>query len=306
MIPLALLAAVGGALYKNNQKKKQQESENAERQARINYYNSKAAEKDQDFGYLLQQINSAFSDSNSENGASLKLTGGDGATGDAAGQSQGSGLSRKDMIRMAVKAKYGIDIPKTQQELQQENSRKIEQDITKNELETMSKQLPKLDQAYQSIGQLEDLYNKGATPDQNPIMARLTGIPDAVRAKMGFNPNLNSYMNNRKAFAGLIAKGGFGESGMLTNQDIERVVSALPSSGSTPDEAKLGFAEVKKLLGAARDRFENTKRRYTGGESSGFQQVSEKRVRVKSPDGKTGSVPESQLEGALAKGYEVY
>ncbi len=148
----------------------------------------------------------------------------------------------------------------------------IDTEVSKKELMSQAQALPKLEQALQSVTQLEDLFYKGATPDTGAMAARITGPFDVIKARSGFNPNLNSYLNNRKAFAGLIAKGGFGEAGILTNQDIERVVSALPSASSTKEEAKIGFQEVKILLQSARDRFEKRKQEYSG--RSGMKQPS--------------------------------
>ena len=75
-------------------------------------------------------------------------------------------------------------------------------------------------------------------------------------------------MNNRAGFSGLIAKGGFGEAGMLTQQDIERIKKLLPTSSSTAEEAPLAFKEINEILSSARVRFETAKSKYTGVQES--------------------------------------
>lgn len=169
---------------------------------------------------------------------------------------------------VSVKGKTYKDPTYKRQETQEELSRELKQDIRKKELTQAASMLPKLDQAVQSIDQLEALYHKGATPDKFGLIARATGPFDWIGAKTGINPDLNNYMDNAKAFSGLIAKGGFGEAGMLTNQDIKRVVSALPGPGSSKSEVKGKFSEIRKLLKNARSNFERTKREYIGTEQS--------------------------------------
>ncbi len=183
----------------------------------------------------------------------------------------GLGVDSGKILRGLISKKFGIPYEElmTPEEKQNKRTDTLQGEIAKKELSSMATMLPKLDQAFQAANQLEDLYYKGATPDANPLKARLTGIPDAILAKSGGNPQLNAYMNNLKAFSGLISKGGFGEAGMLTQQDIERVINAFPTSSSSAEEAKLGFAEVKKILGAARSRFENTKKNYISGGMTG-------------------------------------
>jgi len=146
-----------------------------------------------------------------------------------------------------------------------DRAQELSDEIAKKELMAMAALLPKLGQASQAVDQLENLFYEGAKLDKNPIAARLTGPFDAAAAKAGFNSALNIYMNDRKAFAGLIAKGGFGEAGMLTKDDITRAVASLPNAGSTLEEAQRGFLEVKTLLSAARNRYLQKKEEYLSG-----------------------------------------
>lgn len=135
------------------------------------------------------------------------------------------------------------------------------------ELSEMQKTLPKLDQASKALGQLETLFYEGFQPTQDPVKARtVQGISAAVSSRAGFNPKGQAYLNNRKAFAGLIAKGGFGEAGMLTDQDIKRVTNALPNEFSTAEEAKTAFGEIKKILSSARKSYEQKRGQVFGGD----------------------------------------
>ena len=192
------------------------------------------------------------------------------------------------------------------QETQEERTANLSDEIAKKELSTMTTLLHKLDQADQAVMQLETLFKGGASPDKNPVVARVSGVADYLGAKSGFNPKLNAYLNNRKAFAGLIAKGGFGEAGMLTNQDIERVVSALPGSSSTPEEAKIGFQEVRNLLSSARKRFEDKKSQYLKSpqqnldSDSQLLQPKSEFVTIQDPTGKTIQISRQE---AIQRGY---
>ena len=136
------------------------------------------------------------------------------------------------------------------------------------ELKKMQEGLPKLDTANSALDQLESIYYKGFSPDKNPLIARVTGFGDSAAANVGINPSGNRYLQNRKAFAGLIAKGGFGETGVLTQQDIDRVVNVLPNEYATEKEAKLAFDEVRKILKGARARYETKKASVFKGQSS--------------------------------------
>jgi len=149
---------------------------------------------------------------------------------------------------------------------------KLDQDLKKQELMEMTKLLPKLDQAGQSVGQLKELYYKGVSPiDVQPgdaqaaFKARYAGLPRSAAALIGLNPSLRQYQKQRQGFSGLIAKGGFGEAGMLTNQDIQRIASMLPTESSTKAEAELAFTEVSKILQSARQRYEAKRNQYVSG-----------------------------------------
>ena len=152
---------------------------------------------------------------------------------------------------------------------QDERGVELEDAIAKDELSQMSKALPKLDQADQAAKQLQDLYGQAVDPGSvkegdvmGGLMYRASQIPKTATAMVGANPELNRYSANRKAFSGLISKGGFGEAGMLTQQDIERVASILPNEYSTKEESDIAWREIQALLGSARNRFNEKKDSY--------------------------------------------
>jgi len=154
----------------------------------------------------------------------------------------------------------------------EERGIELEDEVAKSELTSMSKALPKLDQADQAAGQLKGLYDRAVKPESvekgdlfGGLMYRASGIPKTVMGMSGANPELNRYSADRKAFSGLISKGGFGEAGMLTQQDIERVASILPNEYSTKEESDIAWEEVKNILGSARKRFEEKKNSYKQG-----------------------------------------
>ena len=150
-----------------------------------------------------------------------------------------------------------------------ERTNKLQDEIDKKELSSMATNLPKLDQAFQAAGQLKSLFYKAVQPKSvkkgdvlGGVAARVSGPFQSGASAIGANPLLNRYLANRKGFSGLIAKGGFGEAGMLTQQDIDRIVAILPDAGSTKEEADQSFTEIEELLGAARKRFEDKKSAY--------------------------------------------
>lgn len=148
------------------------------------------------------------------------------------------------------------------------NAEKEMKKLDVKELSEMQKALPKLDQANTTLDQLEKKYYEGLNPDKNPLNARAGGLSRKIAAASGFNPAAKTYMNNKKAFAGLISKGGFGETGVLTQQDIERVTAALPNEYSTKEEAAQAFEEVRSILKAARGRYEDKRKSVLGNKKS--------------------------------------
>lgn len=145
----------------------------------------------------------------------------------------------------------------------QSSEDKIKEAVTKSELTSAAGILPKMDQAQEAVKMLKEQYYKGFTPMdvqkgdiKGGLKARISGIGQSAMSAAGANPDLNVYKSNRGAFASLISKGGFLEAGVLTNQDIERVLKAVPDEGSTKKEADTKWQEVEGILGKARQRYE--------------------------------------------------
>lgn len=155
------------------------------------------------------------------------------------------------------------------QPTQEERSRELEDSVAQAELKDMAKALPKLDQANQAANQLKDLYGRAVKPNSvkpddviGALVNKLSGVPKTASALIGTNPELSRYSKNRKAFSGLISKGGFGEAGMLTQPDIERIASILPDEYSTQEEANIAWSEIEGILSSARKRFEDKRSQY--------------------------------------------
>lgn len=140
----------------------------------------------------------------------------------------------------------------------------LEYQLKKSELTGMATMLPKMDQANEAVKILKDQYYSAVSPKsvekgdvKGGISARASGIGESLKAAAGASPDLQTFKNNRGAFASLISKGGFLEAGVLTNQDIDRVLAAVPNEYSTKQEADKGWGTVNEILSAARKRYES-------------------------------------------------
>ena len=140
--------------------------------------------------------------------------------------------------------------------------------------ESQMKDLPKLDRAFGAVQQLKNQYQSAVNPvsikrGSNPLMGAvqkgMQGMGQKAMSIGGANPELNRYLANREGFASLISKGGFMEAGVLTNEDIKRITSILPSEYSTREESDMAWSEIEKILQSARDRFEQTESSMFGG-----------------------------------------
>ena len=146
--------------------------------------------------------------------------------------------------------------------------------LQQKQAESQIKDLPKLDRAFDAVSQLKNQYQSALNPvsiqrGSNPLIGAIRkGFQGASQKAMsvgGANPELNRYLANREGFASLISKGGFMEAGVLTNEDIKRITSILPSEYSTQEEAGMAWDEIEKILSSARQRFESTEGSMFGG-----------------------------------------
>jgi hypothetical protein len=164
--------------------------------------------------------------------------------------------------------------PKTEQE-------KLEFQAKRKELATSLQMLPKLDQAVTAIGNLKAQFFRGFTPKsikegdvKGALKEQLRGLKARVESVAGARAELGTYLADREAFSSLISKGGFMEAGMLTNQDIQRVLTALPKPGESIEKVNAKWRELEGILSSARKRFENRYKTFTGKEYSAIESTS--------------------------------
>ena len=158
------------------------------------------------------------------------------------------------------------------QDTPDERIQSFQDEIDKKELSEQAKLLPKLDMAEQAVSQLEAQFGR-AVPEPTSVQkgdvfgglkARAEGLTQRASGLVGANADVRTYENLRKSFASLISKGGFMEAGVLTNQDIQRALAAIPLPGSTKEEVESGFREIKTILGSARQRYDSSRSRVFG------------------------------------------
>lgn len=156
--------------------------------------------------------------------------------------------------------------------------------IEEKELASMAEKLPNLDRAEDAINQLKKSFNNAWQPKSIDEGEFVEGIFERLRGTSSIpleswtqtNPELHTYLSNVGAFSSLISKGGFLEAGVLTNQDIQRVIQALPKPGYSKERVALAWETIDGVIGSARKRFEEKKKEYSG------------RGGKQKPSGKTG------------------
>lgn len=81
-----------------------------------------------------------------------------------------------------------------------------------------------------------------------------SGAFQEIKQLVKENADLEEYESATKVLAGPVAKSVAGESGRLTDQDIERAMSIFPSSFSSTEERKRKIDRINKIIGSARDK----------------------------------------------------
>jgi len=164
--------------------------------------------------------------------------------------------------------------------------KKMETDILEKEVMTSSANIPKLENAFNAIKQLKQQFDKSANSKSVKrgdvgagIANKFYGMKKSASAAIGADAELKTYLNNRKSFASLISKGGFLESGVLTNQDIQRVLNSLPDEYSSTEEANAGWREIDLIL------------------QSGLENYNKKKEKLFSSLGANGTVKENKSGG---------
>jgi hypothetical protein len=141
-----------------------------------------------------------------------------------------------------------------------------EKEILETEVKKSAESMPKLQNAFDAVNQLKSQFNSSASPSSVKkgdigagIASRFMGMKKGASAAIGADPELKTYLNNRKSFASLISKGGFLESGVLTDQDIKRVLDSIPDEYSTKEEADAGWREIDGILSGGLKRYDQKK-----------------------------------------------
>jgi hypothetical protein len=118
---------------------------------------------------------------------------------------------------------------------------------------------------YDQIGSSKSLLSVLKTMwDEIAPQSRLEGTRMFAAAKTGQNPQAKAYMDERKAFLGIISRGLGGEVGVLTDRDIDRVDKALARIGANPfenetaEEAELKWNTIAQIIDEAEQRFVNS------------------------------------------------
>ena len=101
------------------------------------------------------------------------------------------------------------------------------------------------------INQIEDLSKRIITATSpGGALAQYTGLTLGALAKS--SPDAATYLGIRKAFLASLSRAS-GEKGVLTDQDLERILSALPGEGDTMEIAASKIAEFRTLYENIRD-----------------------------------------------------
>lgn len=142
--------------------------------------------------------------------------------------------------------------------------------------------------------QLKDVFE-----NQKLAGGRAIGGVNQLRGVLGAAPQVTRYNDLRKgaiaAFRELT-----GDKGVLTETDANRIVGLLPKPTNTAKEAELKWEDLNKFIQSKYgvnilDQEQKTtpaSKASTGG-----------KVRVQSPDGKVGSIDQSELKDSLAAGW---
>lgn len=102
----------------------------------------------------------------------------------------------------------------------------------------------------QFLDTLEENYSQagGATFGEGPL-ARILGKVEDIKGGLGMSDAASLYGNQKQGFAATL-KSLTGDTGVLTDQDFERLQKLLPGLGSTPGEAKGAFNVLRSQLAA--------------------------------------------------------
>lgn len=175
--------------------------------------------------------------------------------------------------------------------------------------------------ADRALGQLASISANIQAADTGPIIGLL-------RSYNPYDANAQNIKAQLQALIPTLARGVYGEVGVLTDQDIENYRKTVPNLRSTADVNKLVLAMTidgikgsieKQLynLAAGQRNVSGYEPIYLGlkaksdelraslGSSSGGTPTTGATVRMRGPKGETGMVPQSKVESAKAQGWIV-
>jgi hypothetical protein len=107
-----------------------------------------------------------------------------------------------------------------------------------------------------TINQLEGAFNRASSGIGIAPFARLFGSAKKVGQRLGLTgPSVREYEALVNASVGPIARAVLGEVGVLTDKDVERAKSALPSLTDTPEEARRKIRNMRQIVTENRSDF---------------------------------------------------
>ncbi len=131
------------------------------------------------------------------------------------------------------------------------------------------------------VGEMQNNFNssltspverfEGGAPGQvddiviNMLKKGGKGVYRKAAAAGGYDTNLGQYLSQRQGYIGNVARSVGAEKGVLTDPDIQRIYSLLPSEFSNKQEAQKKFAEINKTIKASLRKNEIRKRHYMSG-----------------------------------------
>lgn len=143
--------------------------------------------------------------------------------------------------------------------------------LKEKELSSIVEKLPNLDRAMAALDSLKETFDSAWQPKSIEEGQSIEGLMERIRGTGSIpleswtqtNPELHTYLSNVGAFSSLLSKGGFMEAGVLTNQDIQRVLQALPKPGYSKERVELGWETITDVFTNSRKNYEQKLKEYS-------------------------------------------
>ena len=96
---------------------------------------------------------------------------------------------------------------------------------------------------------MSDLFNtaKGFEPENGPIQ-RFIGLKESIKARAGLAADKKAYIDSIDSFLGNLSREYSGERGVLTDQDVQRIKSAMPSLYDTEEEIDFKYKQILRVI----------------------------------------------------------